>query len=202
MIYSLYGKVSLIDENTVVVNTGAMAFEVVCSTFTTYSLCASAEPQTILTYLQVKEDAMCLYGFSGRKEKLLFNNLLSVSGVGPKMAITVLSGIPLDDLVKAISGSDIKTLSAIKGLGKKTAERIVLELNGKFGGEGSLETILSGDNSSKANSVPLKKEMQEAIEVLVSTGLSKASASEIVKNNYVDGMTSEQLVVSCFKNLK
>ncbi len=200
MIYSLTGKISMVDENTVVVDTGSVAFEVICSSYTVYSLCKSAENQTLLTYLQVKEDAFCLFGFKDKKEKLLFNNLINVSGVGPKMAVTVLSGLPLDELVKAIVNSDTKTLAGIKGLGKKTAERIVLELNGKFGGTGSLENILSGDNQSKDTF--LRKEIAEAVEVLVSTGLSKNDATNLAKANYAEGMTSEQLVVTCFKNLR
>lgn len=199
MIYSVKGKVSLEDENTVIVDTGSVAYEVVCSSQTAYELCKTAEPQMVLTYLQVKEDAMCLFGFASKKEKLLFSDLIQVSGVGPKMAITVLSGLPLNDLVSAIINSDIKTLSSIKGLGKKTAERIVLELNGKLGGEDGLQNLLSGDTSRFS---ALSKEMQEALEVLVVSGVSKQNATELVKANYVKGMTSEQLVVACFKNLR
>ena len=202
MIYSLTGKISMIDENTIVVDTGVMAFEVVCSAFTAYALTGKQEPQTILTYLQVREDAMCLFGFKDAKEKKIFTVLLLVSGVGPKMAITVLSGLSIEDLVKAIVTSDIKTLSGIKGLGKKTAERIVLELNSKLGGSDSLENLLSNEAAvSTTTKVAMKKEVEEAYEVLVGTGLAKNDAIELAKNNYKDGMTSEELVVACFKNM-
>ena len=201
MIYSLTGKISMTDENTIVVDTGSMAFEVVCSAFTAYTLTGKQEPQTVLTYLQVREDAMCLFGFATQKEKKIFNDLLLVSGVGPKMAITVLSGLAIDDLIRAIVTSDIKTLSSIKGLGKKTAERIVLELNSKLGGSDSLENLLSNEANINGTKVALRKEVEEAYEVLISTGLSKNDAIELAKNNYVDGMTSEQLVVACFKNM-
>jgi len=200
MIYSLTGKVSMLNENTIVVSTGSVAFEVICSAYTAYSLCGKDEPQTILTYLHVREDAMVLYGFKDMREKMLFNDLLLVSGVGPKLAISVLSGRPIDDLVKAIINSDLKTLSSIKGVGKKTTERIVLELNNKLGGESSLENLVS--NEKQTGSPVLRKEIDEAVQVLVSTGLSKTDAIAVAKNNYKDGMTSEQLVVSCFKNLK
>lgn len=200
MIYSLTGKISMIDENTLVVDTGAMAFEVVCSSFAAYALTGKQEPQTMLTYLQVREDAMCLFGFKDAKEKRLFNDLLLVSGVGPKMAITVLSGLSADDLIRAIVSSDIKTLSGIKGLGKKTAERIVLELNSKLGGESSLENLISNDLNSSGTPA-LSREMEEAYDVLVNMGVQKVSATESVKNNYKSGMTSEQLVLECLKNL-
>ena len=145
---------------------------------------------------------MCLFGFKDAKEKKIFNDLLLVSGVGPKMAITVLSGLSIEDLVKAIVTSDIKTLSGIKGLGKKTAERIVLELNSKLGGSDSLENLLSNEAAvSTTTQVAMKKEVEEAYEVLVGTGLAKNDAIELAKNNYKDGMTSEELVVACFKNM-
>lgn len=201
MIYSLTGKVSMENENTIVVDTGTMAFEVTCSSYTAYALSGRAEPQTVLTYLQVREDGMSLFGFSSKKEKTLFNDLIQISGVGPKMAATILSGLPLDEIIKAIINSDIKLLSSIKGLGKKTAERIALELSSKLGGEGALENILSGDANGSSSKVAMKKEMEEAYEVLVSMGVSKADAIELAKGNYADGMTSEALVVACLKNM-
>ena len=201
MIYSLTGKVSMIDENTIVVDTGAMAFEVICSAYTAYVLSGKTEPQTVLTYLQVRDEGMSLYGFAKKKEKSLFNDLIQISGVGPKMAATILSGLPLDDIIKAIINSDIKTLSSIKGLGKKTAERIALELSSKLGGEGALESIIANEANSSSGKSVLKKEVEEASEVLVSMGISKADAIEIAKTNYIDGITSEALVVACLKNM-
>lgn len=200
MIYSLTGKISMLDENTVVVDTGAVAFEVVCSSYTVYKLSEKTEPQTILTYLQTREDGMTLFGFLDRKEKRLFSDLILVSGVGPKMAITILSGLPIDEIIRAIVSGDVKLLSSIKGLGKKTSERIVLELNNKLGGEAELESLISCD-SITLGTPALSKEMQEAYDVLVGMGVQKNTATESVKNNYSQGMTSEQLVVECLKNL-
>lgn len=200
MIYSLTGKVSMIDENTIVVDTGSMAFEVICSSYTAYKLSEIKEPQTVLTYLQVREDGMSLFGFLDRKEKLLFSDLILVSGVGPKMAITILSGLPIDEIIKAIVSGDVKLLSSIKGLGKKTSERIVLELKTKLGGESSLESLISNDSISTGTPA-LNREMEEAYDVLVNMGVQKASATESVKNNYKAGMSSEQLVLECLKNL-
>ena len=105
MIYSLTGKVNLENENTIIVDTGTMAFEVICSSYTAFALSGKSEPQTVLTYLQVREDGMSLFGFASRKEKNLFNDLIQISGVGPKMASTILSGLPLDEIIKAIMNS-------------------------------------------------------------------------------------------------
>lgn len=200
MIYSLTGKISMINENTVVVDTGAVAFEVICSSYTAYKLSEKQEPQTILTYLQTREDGMSLFGFLDKKEKMLFNDLIQVSGVGPKMAVTILSGLPIDEIIKAIISGDVKLLSSIKGLGKKTTERIVLELNNKLGGETALESLISSTDISTGTPA-LSKEMQEAYDVLVGMGVQKNTATESVKNNYAQGMTSEELVVVCLKNL-
>lgn len=132
---------------------------------------------------------------------MLFNDLLLVSGVGPKMAITILSGLPIDDIIRAIISSDVKLLSSIKGLGKKTTERIVLELNSKLGGETSLESLISNESGISFAAPAMKKEMEEAYDVLIGMGLTKNEAMESAKQNYKDGMTSEQLVVACLKNL-
>lgn len=202
MIYSLTGKIESQDENIIVVDTGTMAFEVVCSSYTAFELANKNEPQTILTYLQVREDAMVLFGFKDKKEKTLFNQLITVSGVGPKMAITILSGLAIDDIIGAILSSDIKLLSSIKGLGKKTAERVILELSSKLGIDGALENLVSTDNAQTKIKEILKKEIEEAYEVLIATGVQKSVAMEVAKNNYKDGMTSEQLVLECFKNMK
>jgi len=203
MIYSLTGKTEMIDDNSIVIDTGAMAFEVICSSYAAFALTGKQEPQTVLTYLQVREDAMVLYGFKDQKEKTLFNQLILVSGVGPKMAITILSGLPIDDIIGAILSNDIKLLSSIKGLGKKTAERVILELSAKLGGEGALDTLVGGEIPlMQSAQTRMKKELEEAYEVLVSTGIQKNTALELVKNNFVDGMTSEELVLACFKNKK
>lgn len=201
MIYSVTGKISMENENTIVVNTGSVSFEVVCSSYTAYKLAGKTEPQTVLTYMQVREDGMTLFGFIDKKEKMLFNDLLLVSGVGPKMAITILSGLPIDDIIRAIVSSDVKMLSSIKGLGKKTTERIVLELNSKLGGESSLESLISNENGLSVGTPAMKKEMEEAYDVLIGMGLTKAEAMDSAKANYKEGMTSEQLVISCLKNL-
>ena len=102
-------------------------------------------------------------------------------------------------LILIISG-DVKLLSSIKGLGKKTTERIVLELNNKLGGETALESLISS-NEINTGTPALNKEMEEAYDVLTNMGVQKATATESVKNNYTAGMTSEQLVLECLKNL-
>ena len=197
MIYSLTGKATYVGENTISLDIGNMAFEVICSTGTIYKLTSEAEPVTILTYLQVKEDGMSLFGFIDKEEKALFSELISVSGIGPKMAISVLSSANVESLIKAISAGDVKLLSSVKGLGKKTAERICLELKDKVSGLAAGAEVSSADNAMAG----LKSEaMDDAISVLVNLGYSKPDATRLVNVSADSTMTAEEIVSACLKN--
>lgn len=192
MIYSVTGIPTMIDENTLAINSGAVAFEVVASTNTVYQLAGKTESVTLLTYLFVREDDMKLYGFLNQNEKSLFLNLISVSGIGPKMAITILSGITSQNLAVAISTGDVKLLSSIKGLGKKTAERIALELKDRLGDMG----LTAGAGTATANtSLTLASpEALDALETLVLLGVNKTEATAAIKQVAADGMSAEEIV--------
>lgn len=143
MIYKLKGEIIEKDTNTVVIDTGGVAYEAFVS-LATYSLIPSVgEECSLFTYLAVRDDGVFLYGFSTKEEKRLFLLLISVSSIGPKMAIKILGGIGTDRLTAAISSSDHQLLATIPGVGKRTAERIVVELKDKF--ENVSENYGSGD---------------------------------------------------------
>lgn len=114
-------------EGQIVIENNGIGYEINVSANTLMD-CVVGQTKQLFTYLQVKEDAMVLFGFSSQEEKSMFLKLITISGVGPKMALQVLSGLDLNSLIIAIASEDTKTLSKIKGLGKKTAERIILEL--------------------------------------------------------------------------
>lgn len=121
------------------------------------------ETMTIFTYLQVREDAHVLFGFSNNSEKQFFHLLLSVPGVGPKTAFTVVSGISLDEAIKAVSAHNVKVFSSISGVGKKTAMKILLELSEKFKTEFKFEMQLSDDDKTVIDAlVELGYRRQEA----------------------------------------
>mgnify|MGYP002711307112 FL=1 len=115
------------ENGTVLLETNGVGYEIICSASVYVKLLENGGGE-VYTYTSVRDDGIFLYGFSDLKEKNLFLKLISVSGVGPKMGITVLSNMSLAKITAAIATSDVKTLSSIKGLGKKTAERIILEL--------------------------------------------------------------------------
>ncbi len=198
MIYSLKGKVKYIQDNVLVIDTGAVAFECLCSTNTIYKATAKEdEVQTILTYMQVKEDGISLFGFIDPSEKNLFLQLITVTGIGPKMAIQILSYGTVGTIIEAITSGDMRLLASIKGLGKKTAERICLELKDKVNALDGENNLISGLGLSKAKT----PEIDDAIEVLVGLGLSRADAIRLTNLYATADMSAEQVVAACLKGM-
>ena len=132
MIAHLRGRLLSKTPQNVVVEAAGVGYEVTISIPTFTALPAEGNEVSLLIYTHVREDALALFGFMSRTEKRLFEKLLSISGIGPKLAVTVLSGLPPERLISAIHGQDHATLTRIPGVGKKTAERIVLELKDKL----------------------------------------------------------------------
>lgn len=197
MYYSITGKVSRVDDNVLVVNAGGVGYEVFCSTSSIYELLGEGE-KTVYTYLHVREDAFMLFGFSSLAEKKMFMNLISISGIGPKMAISILSGVSSNMLARAVVNKDVSMLTKIKGLGKKTAERIVLELKEKVE-ENVKQNVLNGFDGfeSAAFEVNLSREMADAIQVLIELGIKKEDAIKLVKAKASDGDKVEDIVKKC-----
>ena len=184
-------------ENSVVIETGGVGYEIFVSTNTVSALPAVGEIAKVYTYLAVREDAFLLYGFLNKEEKNIFLELITVSGVGPKMALVILSSLRVSDLVSCIVSGDVKTLSQAKGVGKKTAERIVLELKGKIGDLSSSVmvqdfAVLSGASTTACD---------EATELLVSMGLSKFDALKLVRKVAVESDTTETIIQKALKNM-
>jgi Holliday junction DNA helicase RuvA len=132
VIAHLHGRILSKSPNSVVVECGGVGYELAISVATFSDLGADGGEAKLHVHTHVREDALLLFGFSERAEKRLFEKLLTISGIGPKLAITVLSGISAERLVGAIRGGDHATLTKIPGIGKKTAERVVLELKDKL----------------------------------------------------------------------
>src|SRR5205814_6737105 len=140
MIAHLRGKLLAKHPNQAIVETGGVGYDVTISVPTFSDLPAIGGEVTLLIHTHVREDLIALYGFLRLAEKRLFEKLITVSGIGPKLAITILSGIAADEMVSAIRGNDIARLTRIPGIGKKTAERMVLELRDKLPPEGVAES--------------------------------------------------------------
>ena len=132
MIAHLRGKLMQKDPARVIVDVNGVGYEIFIHLTTFTALPDTGSEVSIDIHTHVREDIIALYGFSTRRERTIFEKLMTISGIGPKLAVTILSGGSVDDLAGAIKRSDLARLTAIPGVGKKTAERIVLELKDKL----------------------------------------------------------------------
>ena len=197
MIGYVKGNLLWADNGTVLLENNGIGYEITCSA-SVYSKLVVDKKGEVYTYLAVREDGVSLYGFDSIEEKAMFLKLISVSGVGPKMGITVLSNMSLKDLAIKIATSDVKGLSSIKGLGKKTAERIILELREKITADG--ETV--SDTKVEVKEV-IDGASEDAIIALMSLGFTKQECVKAVKQAKESGAsTIEQLISYAIKHIK
>ncbi len=192
----LVGTIEEKGNNLAVVNCGGVGFELNVSDTTIFELPNAGEIAKVYTYMAVKEDAINLFGFATMEEKSVFLKLISVSGIGGKMATTILSAMPASDLIDAILTENVRMLSSIKGLGKKTAERLVLELKNSFD-----DLQLSMLKPNNARMVGTTSATEETIDTLVAMGLTRLDATNVVKKIATPDMKSEDLIKLALKNL-
>lgn len=185
------GTVEQKNENSVVISNNGIGYEIFVSSNSLSSIGNVGTQAKIFTYLYVREDVFALYGFATLKEKQAFLDLMNVSGIGAKSAVSILSGISVDELVNAINAGDTKLLSSIKGIGKKTAERIVLEL------KGSLDNLPLLSENANVISTPVN----DAIEALVGMGILRTNASLMVKAVAFPSDSAETIIQKCLKNM-
>lgn len=184
--------------NIVVVDVNGVGYEIFASNNTLDSLPPVNEVATVYTYLHVREDAFLLFGFSSKQEKEVFLKLISVSGVGAKTAIQILSGITPNNLINAIMLNDVKTICSVKGLGKKTAERIVVELKNNLGELQGLASMPLMNYMEAISSTA----SEEAVDALVSMGLSKMDAVKLVALVATAEDTTERIIEKALRNMK
>ena len=197
MIAFLVGTIEQKFENTLIIDVNGVGYELLISNNTLVSLPMEGETAKILTYLQVSENTgVCLYGFANEEEKSMFLKLITVSGVGSKMAITILSGMKLSDLMIAIANEDTNLLSKIKGLGKKTAERVCLELKDKI----SANTLPLIDGTDVATSYN-ESALNDAVETLISLGVNKNEAYRLARSKATAEATAEEIILKCLRDL-
>ena len=191
MIGYLKGKVKYLSPDFVLLEVNGVGYEIICSG-AAFSKLSGASEGEIYTYLQVKEDGVSLFGFADMQEKGLFLKLTSVQGVGAKMAISLLSSMRPSDISEAIATADSKRLSAVKGLGKKTAERIILELHGKI----SADELLGGENvGGKVSALPTEQD-DDAVSALMGLGFTKQESARAVERAKSAGARSVEEILA------
>ena len=176
MIYNIKGELTYTDPQFIVVENSGIGFKCFASLTTVKNLGKIGSNVNLYTYLSVKEDALDLFGFSTLEELNSFKLLITVSGVGPKAAVSVLSELSPEKLALAIASSDVKSITKANGVGRKTAERIVLELKDKTG------SLSQTDFSSVASAASVAEDSAagEAVAALVALGFSQSDAAVTV----------------------
>jgi Holliday junction DNA helicase RuvA len=197
MIYNVKGILTYTEPTFAVVECGGVGFKCFVSMTTLQNLTSIGTEVNLFTYMSVREDAMDLFGFATKDELDAFKLLITVSGVGPKAAMAILSVLPPDRLSIAVSSGDVKSIQTAQGVGKKTAERVVLELKDKMAGIGSGATsaVVEGIQSVASSS-----NAQEAVEVLVSLGFNQSDASAVV-GSMDKSLSVDEMIRIGLKNL-
>lgn len=174
MIDFISGKIEVKNPTAIVVDVLGVGYSLNISVQTFEKIPDVGEQIKIKTYLHVREDLLQLYGFADENERNVFLGLISVSGIGPKQAQTILSGIQINELVQAISESNEDRLTSISGVGKKTAQRLIIELKEKFKSMG----LMGDTDDSSETTIKLTSLEQEAIMALISLGYKKHIAEK------------------------
>ena len=175
MIAHLRGQILFRTPSSVILDCGGVGYELLISVSTYTELGDVGSPAALHVHTHVREDALQLFGFKEPNEKRLFEKLLTISGIGPKLAITVLSGISAERLVGAIRNGDHATLTKVPGIGKKTAERVVLELKDK------LDDLAGFTSATEPVRPSLGAVAEDVLSALLNLGYSRPSAQKAVE---------------------
>jgi holliday junction DNA helicase RuvA len=173
MIAHLRGRLLAKHPNQAIIDIGGVGYDVIISVPTFSDLPASGGEVSLHIHTHVREDTIALYGFLRQSEKQLFEKLISVSGIGPKLAITILSGMPVEEMIGSIRGNDVAKLTRIPGIGRKTAERLVLELRDKLPPVGDAEP---------AGVTPMNALEEDVLSALINLGYQRSAAEKALSS--------------------
>ena len=184
-----------------VLDVNGVGYELEVPMTTLYRLPHVGEPVTLHTHLVVREDAHLLYGFFEKRERELFRELIRLNGVGPKLALALMSGLEVDELVRCVQAQDTSALTRIPGVGKKTAERLLVELKDRFKAweslPGTFTLVASGPNAA-----PLVATAEaDAVSALISLGYKPQEASKAVSAIKEKDLSSEDLIRRALKGM-
>ncbi len=196
MIGHLKGKITSKNPPEILIEVEGVGYEVLCPMSTFYAMDDLTEDILLFTHLSIKEDAHTLFGFISRDEKNVFRELIRVNGVGPKVALAILSNLSVQSLVECISTEDADLLAKTPGIGKKTALKLIVELQDRLGKlelTGTLEKTRVLNQSSNPNS-------KQAIEALQSLGFKVKEANRMVSKIEDQGLSTEQIIRLALQN--
>lgn len=199
MIGRLHGKIIEKSPPEMVLDVNGVGYEILLPMTSFYNLPSLNENTTIFTHLVVREDAHLLFGFSQKQERSLFRELIKTNGVGPKLALAILSAMSVSQFANAVEQEELAKLTKIPGIGRKTAERLLVELKGKFKGisqtdffiEQPSEQIIADGEIDPAD---------EARDALIALGYKPNDAEKMIKKVNKNGLSSEQLIREALRN--
>ena len=193
MIGSLIGLIKEKTPSSILLEVNGIGYEIAVPLSTSFQLPNVGESAYLLTHLVVREDQHSLFGFATDEERKLFRALIKISGVGAKLAITILSGTNVNGFIQSVVNEDIDALVHLPGIGKKTAERLIVEMKDKVSEISSDENSLSESNENSA--------VAEAINALVNLGYKTKDAKNILDKIDSEGLTVEELIRQALKSL-
>ncbi|QPG04782.1 Holliday junction branch migration protein RuvA [Salinimonas marina] len=182
----------------VLIDVAGVGYEIQMPMTSFYQLPALNEEVVVYTHFVVREDAQLLFGFADKMERSLFRELIKANGVGPKLALTILSGMSASQFMVCVQNEDVSSLVAMPGIGKKTAERLVVELRDRLAKFGKIQDVnlpdLPMESTNGASVVPINDVREDAASALVALGYKPTQASKMVSGVYTSDMDSEALI--------
>ncbi|WP_320823501.1 Holliday junction branch migration protein RuvA [Reinekea sp.] len=185
----------------ILIDVQGVGYELQAPLSTVFALPALGDRVTLHTHMVVREDAQLLYGFATQGERTLFRTLIKISGVGPKLALAILGGMETSRFIQSIHDQDPGALVKIPGVGKKTAERLIVEMKDKLNALSSAGNPLITPLEAHANSFQRIDALQDAESALIALGYKPTQAAKAVAAVAVDGMTSEAIIRAALKAL-
>ena len=196
MIDYIKGEIAYKDAGILVVDNNNMGYQLHCSTSTLDTIGKTGETAQVFVQMVVRDDSMTLYGFTSKQEREMFNKITSVSGIGAKIALNVLSSMTTAQLAIALVTEDVKSITKIKGIGPKTAKRMILELKEKVDNDELSQSFADGGLAAVSSS----SIEAEAISALMALGFSSMEASKAVASVKGEFDTVEQLITAALRS--
>lgn len=185
----------------ILIDVNGVGYEVQLPLTSFYELPEVGQQATVFTHFVVREDAQLLYGFNSKQERSLFRLLIKANGVGPKLALTILSGLTAEQFVQCVQHDDVTTLVKLPGVGKKTAERLLIEMRDRIKELNMAPAELTAPQNVGASPLIANNGMDDAIAALISLGYSAQQANKAVKAVYKDGDDSEVVIRNALKSM-
>lgn len=199
MIGRLQGKILEKSPPEMVLDVQGVGYELLLPMTSFYDLPAIGETTTLFTHLVIREDAHLLFGFAQKQDRTLFRELIKTNGVGPKLALAILSAMSVSQFASAVEQEELAKLTKIPGIGRKTAERLLVELKGKFKGMEQADFFVE-KSADRIVATQQIEPSDEAREALITLGYKPNDAEKMIKKVAKSGLSSEQLIREALKN--